>query len=39
MTKLDDWLKELGLKEYSSVLAKNDIDFDVLLATVARHCR
>src|SRR6266446_9219193 len=31
MSKLDDWLKELGLEEYSSVLVKNDIDFDVVL--------
>jgi len=31
MTEMDDWLKKLGLEEYSSVLAKNDIDFDVLL--------
>ena len=28
---LEDWLKELGLERYSSVLAENDIDFDTLL--------
>src|SRR4051812_25852738 len=30
MTKLDQLLKELGLQQYSGVLAENDIDFDVL---------
>src|SRR5205814_777996 len=28
---LEDWLRELGLERYSSVLAENDIDFDTLL--------
>jgi class 3 adenylate cyclase/predicted ATPase len=31
MIKLDAWLKELGLDQYSAVLAESDIDFDVLL--------
>jgi class 3 adenylate cyclase/predicted ATPase len=30
MTKMEIWLKELGLEEYSSVLADNDIDFETL---------
>ena len=30
MTSIDDWLKDLGLGEYCSVFADNDIDFDVL---------
>jgi class 3 adenylate cyclase len=30
MTKLQQLLKELGLEQYSSVLADNDIDFDIL---------
>ncbi|MBA3727069.1 MAG: guanylate cyclase, partial [Armatimonadetes bacterium] len=30
MTKLQDWLKELGLEQYADVLADNDIDFDIL---------
>ena len=28
---LEDWLRELGLERYCSVLAENDIDFDTLL--------
>ena len=28
---LEDWLKELGLERYCSVLAESDIDFDTLL--------
>ena len=31
MTNIDDWLKDLGLGEYCSVFADNDIDFDVLV--------
>ncbi|PYX10972.1 MAG: hypothetical protein DMG88_00560, partial [Acidobacteria bacterium] len=30
MTKLQDWLKELGLEQYAGVFADNDIDFDIL---------
>jgi class 3 adenylate cyclase/tetratricopeptide (TPR) repeat protein len=30
MTNIEDWLKDLGLGEYCSVFADNDIDFDVL---------
>src|SRR5438105_14966926 len=30
MTKLQEWLKEIGLEQYAGVLADNDIDFDVL---------
>src|SRR5438477_1375786 len=30
MTKLHEWLKELGLEQYAGVLADNDIDFDIL---------
>jgi class 3 adenylate cyclase/tetratricopeptide (TPR) repeat protein len=30
MTKLQELLKELGLQQYSGVLADNDIDFDIL---------
>jgi class 3 adenylate cyclase/predicted ATPase len=30
VTSIDDWLKDLGLGEYCSVFADNDIDFDVL---------
>ncbi|MEY2487197.1 MAG: hypothetical protein QOH39_2845 [Verrucomicrobiota bacterium] len=30
MTKLLEWLKELGLEQYAGVLADNDIDFDIL---------
>jgi class 3 adenylate cyclase/tetratricopeptide (TPR) repeat protein len=30
MTKLQEWLKELGLEQYAGVLADNDIDFEVL---------
>lgn len=30
MTKLQDWLKELGLEQYAGVLADNGIDFDIL---------
>jgi class 3 adenylate cyclase len=30
MTSIEDWLKDLGLGEYCSVFADNDIDFDVL---------
>ncbi len=30
MTKLQEWLKELGLEQYAGVLAENDIDFDIL---------
>ncbi|TMH48195.1 MAG: hypothetical protein E6H60_12235, partial [Betaproteobacteria bacterium] len=28
---LEDWLRELGLERYCSVLSQNDIDFDTLL--------
>src|SRR5438477_13029453 len=30
MTKLHEWLKELGLEQFAGVLADNDIDFDIL---------
>ncbi len=30
MTKLQAWLKELGLEQYAGVLVDNDIDFDIL---------
>ena len=30
MTNMEDWLRELGLEQYSSVLADNDIDFETL---------
>jgi len=30
MTKLQKWLKELGLEQYAGVLVDNDIDFDIL---------
>jgi class 3 adenylate cyclase/predicted ATPase len=30
VTNIEDWLKDLGLGEYCSVFADNDIDFDVL---------
>jgi class 3 adenylate cyclase/tetratricopeptide (TPR) repeat protein len=30
MTKLQEWLKELGLQQYAAVFADNDIDFDIL---------
>src|SRR2546428_4419139 len=30
MTKLREWLKELGLEQYAGVLADNDIDFEIL---------
>ena len=31
MVRLEAWLKDLGLAQYCSVLAENDIDFDTLL--------
>jgi len=30
MTKLEEWLKELGLQQYAGVLADNDVDFETL---------
>jgi class 3 adenylate cyclase len=30
VTNIEDWLKDLGLGEYRSIFADNDIDFDVL---------
>jgi hypothetical protein len=30
MTKLQEWLKELGLEQHAGVLADNDIDLDIL---------
>ena len=30
MTKLQGWLKELGLEQYAGIFADNDIDFDIL---------
>jgi len=30
MTELQTWLKELGLEQYASVLAENDIDLEIL---------
>src|ERR1700676_4853199 len=30
MTKLQEWLKELGLEQYAGALADNDIDFEIL---------
>jgi len=30
MTKLQEWLQELGLQQYAGVFADNDIDFDIL---------
>src|SRR5438445_3439080 len=31
MVRLEAWLKDLGLAQYCSVLAENDVDFDTLL--------
>ena len=30
MTKLEEWLKEIGLQRYAGVLADNDIDLEIL---------